>query len=297
MKRIIIILLAAILAVSCGKSDREIRYTADAKIELIEAEGFGTKIESHEFENGEGVIIFDNPVTAIPDNAFYGCKALTSITIPYSVTSIGYRAFRNCRNLASITIPNNVTSIEEDAFRNCKSLTSITIPDSVTSIGSEAFAGCRSLTSITIPDSVTSIGKDVFKGCYSLNAFYGKFTSADNRCLIVDGVLILYAKGCDLTQYTIPDGVTSIGRYAFSNCKSLTSVTIPNSVTKIESYAFDECQSLKSVYCKPTTPPTGGWQMLPLDCNITIYVPEESVEAYEEADWRPYAHCILGYSF
>ena len=274
MKRIIIILLAAILAVSCGKSDREIRYTADAKIELIEAEGFGTKIESHEFENGEGVIIFDNPVTAIPDNAFYGCKALTSITIPYSVTSIGYRAFRNCRNLASITIPNNVTSIEEDAFRNCKSL-----------------------TSITIPDSVTSIGKDVFKGCYSLNAFYGKFTSADNRCLIVDGVLILYAKGCDLTQYTIPDGVTSIGRYAFSNCKSLTSVTIPNSVTKIESYAFDECQSLKSVYCKPTTPPTGGWQMLPLDCNITIYVPEESVEAYEEADWRPYAHCILGYSF
>ena len=45
----------------------------------------------------------------------------------------------------------------------------------------------------------------------------------------------------------IPDGVTEIGNYAFSNCKSLTSITIPDSVTSIGYNAFSFCASLTSV--------------------------------------------------
>ena len=46
---------------------------------------------------------------------------------------------------------------------------------------------------------------------------------------------------------TIPDGITSIGSYASSNCSGLTSVTIPDSVTSIGSYAFSGCSGLTSV--------------------------------------------------
>ena len=41
--------------------------------------------------------------------------------------------------------------------------------------------------------------------------------------------------------------VTSIGGYAFENCRSLTSVIIPNSVTSIGESAFYFCSSLTSV--------------------------------------------------
>lgn len=50
-----------------------------------------------------------------------------------------------------------------------------------------------------------------------------------------------------LTEFTIPDGITSIGDYAFMNSKSLTSVKIPNSVTIIGSSAFQGCTTLKNV--------------------------------------------------
>ena len=39
----------------------------------------------------------------------------------------------------------------------------------------------------------------------------------------------------------IPDGITEIGRFAFSGCTSLQSIEIPNSVTEIGASAFQGC--------------------------------------------------------
>ncbi len=63
--------------------------------------------------------------------------------------------------------------------------------------------------------------------------------------VIENGVLNRYeGPGGDVT---IPEGVTKIGRCAFSGCTGLTSVTIPESVTEIGISAFSVCTGLTSV--------------------------------------------------
>ena len=191
-------------------------------------------------------VTIPDSVTTIGSSVFAYCSSLTSVTIPDSVTTIGDYAFSSCSSLTSVTIPDSVTTIGIHAFAYCSSLESVTIPDSVTTIGVYAFFLCESLTSVTIPDSVTEIGEGAFALCSNLQEFQSKFASEDGRCLIIDGVLNTFAPA-GLTEYTIPDSVTTIGVYAFSNCSSLTSVTIPDSVTTIGDYAFEDCSSLTSV--------------------------------------------------
>ncbi len=211
-------------------------------------DAFGVNIVSNTYDvdNECWIIKFDGEVTTIGEDAFDYCSSLTSVTIPDSVTTIGGCAFSHCSSLISVTISDSVTTIGEGAFGLCESLTSITIPDSVTTIGTDAFCYCSSLTSVTIPDSVTTIGERAFLVCSSLREFNGKYVSEDGRCLIIDGTLNSFAPS-GLTEYTIPDSVTTIGNYAFYDWDSLTSVTIPDSVTTIGGSVFADCSSLTSI--------------------------------------------------
>lgn len=142
-------------------------------------------------------------------------------------------------------------------------LVSVDIGDCVTIINTSAFDSCGSLTELTIPNSVTSIGDAAFQNCSSL------------------------------TSVTIPNSVTSIGLQAFNNCSSLTSVTIGGGVTSIGGRAFRYCSSLTSVTIEATTPPTLGSTIFYKANNVIIYVPADSVNAYQSASgWSTYASRI-----
>ncbi len=232
-------------------ANNEIWYTNGSTTKATtpyDTNAFGVNIVSNTYDTEKEcwVIKFDGDVTTIGYQAFYNCSSLRSATIPDSVTTIEGSAFLVCSSLTSANIPDSVTTIGDSAFAACDGLTSVNIPNSVTTIGYEAFYGCRSLTSVTIPDSVTTIGEYVFSSCSMLQEFKGNLASEDGRCLIIEGTLIAFAPA-ELTEYAIPDSVTTIGSGAFEDCSGLTSITIPDSVTTIGEYAFFDCDGLISV--------------------------------------------------
>lgn len=63
----------------------------------------------------------------------------------------------------------------------------------------------------------------------------------------IEGSLLRkYVEEPGVTQVAIPDGITVIGKGAFSRCTGLTAVRIPPGVTRIGSGAFSRCTHLRS---------------------------------------------------
>lgn len=197
-------------------------------------------------------LIVADGVQTIPNCAFINCSGISTVDIPNSVISIGSGAFENCSGMTGdLVIPNSVTSIGSSAFSGCIGLMTIDIPNSVTSVGNRAFYG-TGLGSVFIPSSVETIGVGVFASCPNLmeiivdpNNLYYK--SLDGNLYDITLNTLIQFPGGKANEFTIPNGVTTIGAYAFCGCEGMTSIIIPNTVTSIGGYAFMNCLGITSL--------------------------------------------------
>ena len=219
--------------------------------EDVEIESGGWRTSAPWYDYAPTELVLKEGVTQIGKSAFCGCDFKGSVTLPKGLTQIGAGAFLNCFNLTGVTIPQGVTSIGDSAFLNCIGLTSVVIPEGVTNISGRAFGSCYGLPSVTIPKSVTSIGEAAFSACLSniyVDEGNASYSSVDGVLFNKDQTtLIAYPANRADTAYKIPEGVTSIGNWAFFSCWQLTDVTIPESVTSIGDYAFHWSDELNAI--------------------------------------------------
>ena len=92
---------------------------------------------------------------------------------------------------------------------------------------------------------------------------------------------------------------TGTAQDLFANCTSLLSVTLNGSISNIRNYSFRGATNLREVIINATTPPTLGTNVFQyIDTSqLTIYVPDASVSAYQAASgWSTYASIIKGIS-
>ena len=106
-----------------------------------------------------------------------------------------------------------------------------------------------------------------------------------------DSVLTKPEEGC-CTKVIFGDCCTSLPANTFNNCSTLYSVDLGYSITSIGDESFYYCEDLEYMIIRNSTPPTIGNLVFTMnDSTFRIYVPSESVTAYQTA-WPSLASII-----
>lgn len=173
---------------------------------------------------------------------------------------VGKAMLASCEKLKRIVLPLQTTKIEADAFRNCTSLHTIEVPTLVESI--ETSAGCTALAEINV------------------QAGNSHYSSKDGVLLSGDGKNILWFPMGKEGEYTLPSTVTTVGDYAFRNCRietfcfadgltsigkyafynsSVKEVSLPSTVKQIPTGLFQKCADLTTVHLGKNTELLGDY--------------------------------------
>jgi len=247
-------------------------------------------------------------VSVIPNQAFEDCHEMRSIVIPKNVTSIGNRAFANCQRLPSVNIPVGVITYGNQVFAWCYAMAYITSdimdPQDATILFQSLETGIIRLyvpadtkakyqtkkgwkefmsieegeppvvqngdlnylldknaktaaviagqydqmTSLAIPASITidgvqyavkEIGKGAFCGCYNLKSIS-----------MPDGIESIGAyafRAVDLPLFEFPAQLKTIGDGAFQYSYDVKEIVIPEGVTMLGNSAFEGCRMLQKI--------------------------------------------------
>lgn len=179
--------------------------------------------------------------TVLIDEIYYD---LNDSTMQATVSSSNQK---NCKK-SVVVIPSkvtynnaeyNVTAIAAKAFGSQNSgggnsnITSVTVPSSVASVGERAFANCPDLTSAY---------------CYSTAIGDRMFQDSPVTTLVLENTVQIgqYAfTRVGVTSVIFPSTLTTIGDYAFKECKNLTKVVFLGST--IGAYMFNSCSALNTL--------------------------------------------------
>ena len=267
-------------------------------------------IPSHQLTNCvslTNVEFKNNHLRTLAGNIFMNCTSLTEVKFPETIDDMGTAICWTCSKLSNVELPTNVTMLPAQTFVSCSSLKNVTLPDSFTAIDGSAFFGSgleyvnienivefggmcfvncplTGMPNIVLNENCTVIPTSVFR-----KTGIKTFTASPN--LVTLGSEVFY-ECADLNRVTLNEGLEEIGHLEFVRCPNITYVTIPSTVTVVNGYAFWGT-GLQTLVCKAITPPENVTEAdYVMDYSVpTLYVPEESIEAYKAAPyWQKFTN-------
>lgn len=250
----------------CGCSSLSGSLALPGSLEEIEREAFyGCSMLN-------GTLTLSPKLTEIPSGCFTTCSFTGDLVIPEGVKSIGYSAFYGCRFDGQLSLCSTLETIDEEAFNGNKFQGELFIPKSLLQIGVRAF-DCNEFSSIIFEE-----GSELIR--LGSNAFYGNGRISE--------------------PIILPEGLTTIGSWAFADCGNVPQIVIPSTVTTIGSGAFVDCYYITKLQCNATMPPvcgSGAFDGVAKD-NFVVEVPEQSVSLYQTANgWSDFKRIGAYYDF
>ena len=255
----------------------------------------------HDFIEDIEFLEFPENLSGIGIYAFCGATSIKDVVLPQSITNINQYSFYECHSIHTFVLGPNVTTIAQHAFNGCYSLTNLVVPESVKEVKYRAFymvpnvagdsayidgAGARSVNGI-VEDPMVYDPQDKtrLRACSAVAKGYVRVQKGVKT--INDDA---FFSCVDITTVELPNSVETVGKYTFDECKAMETLIIGNGLKNTGMYAFS-IAGLKTVVCMAVTPPALGGNAFydTKTKNAILYVPDESVNAYKEADqWEDF---------
>lgn len=196
-------------------------------------------------------VLLPDTVRWIGSGTFSRCKFLTEIEFSKYVESVDKEAFYECPVLERIDVdPQNeeiysIDGVLFDKFKNTlnrypdgRKGDTYAVPEGTERIEYEAFGDCVHLKKVILPGSVKEIDEKAVNGHSSVECFEvaedNEFFSAQGGVIFSKdrSVLILYPPGRQGENYTLPDTVKRIEKYAFRYNRVIKNLVLPESVAE-----------------------------------------------------------------
>ena len=184
-------------------------------------------------------LIIPEGITEIPIEMANFTTSLKTLKLPSTIKIIGQQAFRSSNLSNGIIVPEGCTEIVKYAFRGC-SATYVELPSTLETVGEHAFSENEALT--TLCSKAPMIGDNMFKNCFNL-----EFVTLENTKVIKKQAFNMAAPNiAKISKLVLPEGLTTIGEYAFVRL-SITELVTPSTLSTVDKNAFAYCKSLKKV--------------------------------------------------
>ena len=228
---------------------------ADAKIQQVDTDaaiginGDGTEAVLHDDADKAEAENIDPQSTSDYTNVFSQNGVKYGYSSDGKLWAVGY----DYDIPETIKIDERAYGIADNAFYNCSRLTSVDLSN-VVYIRGRAFGGCTNLHEIDIPSSVVTIYDEAFLGSsieiFKVDSNNVNYASSDDGLALIDKntKTILQFSKANIEEYTIPDGIETIGMRSFEN-SNVKKVVLADTTTEIKSSAFAESE-LKEIDLK-----------------------------------------------
>ena len=232
------------------------------------------------YRGKDKVVVVPKGIEELESSSFWDNQFIEEVVLPDSLTNMGGDTFYNCKNLRKITIPKNVSLMGNNPFAGCPLVEvknespffiyesgalytkdketmiycsikgeedTFIVPDTVKVICKHTFFLCDRFKKIVLPESLEKMENNPFSGCSKL-----ELENHSKAYFIKDDVIYNGFKTSVIgtlnkiasERLVLLEGIKTINRNSFWNCKGIKTIVFPESLVDIGYNPFVGCSNI-----------------------------------------------------